>query len=316
MSTTYGSFTPAERAQARSTDLAEFLRRQGYDLKREGRGFIWMNGCEKVSVQGNLWYNQYTREGGDAIDFARRFFDCPDYPSAVRLLLGADVGVAVINPQKQEKKKEQKPFTLPPANSDMHRIYAYLMKQRGIDRDVIHAFTHAKLLYEEATYHNCVFVGYDENGIARHAHKRGTTTGSRFKCNADGSNPQYSFHWSGSSERLFVFEAPIDLMSYISMYPQDWQKDNYVALCSVAPIAARQMIEQRPELRQIILCLDNDDAGNSACLRIAKELKERYSSVSVYRLSPEHKDFNEDLQAWRAEQETMESEVAVGCLVL
>ncbi|HBF15928.1 MAG TPA: hypothetical protein DDW30_09695, partial [Clostridiales bacterium] len=115
MSTTYVSFTPAEREQARATDLAEFLRRQGYDLKREGRGSVWMNRGEKISVQGNLWYNQYTREGGDAIDFARRFFDCSDYPSAVRFLLGADVGVAVINPQKQEKK-EPKPFALPPAN--------------------------------------------------------------------------------------------------------------------------------------------------------------------------------------------------------
>lgn len=314
MSTTYVSFTPAEREQARSTDLAEFLRRQGYDLKREGRGFIWMNECEKISIQGNLWYNQYTREGGDAIDFARRFFDCPDYPSAVRFLLGTDVGAVAVT--ATQKKKEPKPFTLPPANSDMHRVYAYLMKQRGIDRDVIHAFTHAKLLYEEAIYHNCVFVGYDERGTARHAHKRGTTTGSQFKCNADGSNPQYSFHWSGTSERLFVFEAPIDLLSYITMYQQDWQRDSYVALCSVAPIAAKQMIEQNDQLRQIILCLDNDDAGNSACLRIAKELKERYPPVSVYRLSPEHKDFNEDLQAWRAEQEMTESGVTVGCPVL
>ena len=73
---------------------------------------------------------------------------------------------------------------------------------------------------------------------------------------------------------------------------------------------------KRPELRQIILCLDNDDAGNSACQRITKELKERYPAVSVYRLPPEHKDFNEDLQAWRTEQETMESEVTVGCPVL
>ena len=190
------------------------------------------------------------------------------------------------------------------------------MKQRGIDRDVIRAFTHAKLLYEEATYHNCVFVGCDESGTACHAHKRGTTTGSQFKCNADGSNPQYSFHWSGTSERLFAFEAPIDLLSYITMYPQNWQRDSYVALCSVAPIAAKQMIEQNDHLRQIILCLDNDDAGNRACLRIAKELKERYPAVSVYRLSPEHKDFNEDLQTWRAEQKITESEVTVGCPVL
>ena len=39
MSTTYGNFTPAERERVRATDLAEFLRRQGYDLKREGRAF-------------------------------------------------------------------------------------------------------------------------------------------------------------------------------------------------------------------------------------------------------------------------------------
>ena len=198
----------------------------------------------------------------------------------------------------------------------MHRIYAYLMKQRGIDRCLPYDSTHSILLYEEASYHNCVFVGCDESLIARHAHKRGTNTGSSFKCNADGSNPQYSFHWSGTSERLFVFEAPIDLLSYITMYPQDWQRDSYVALCSVAPIAAKQMIEQNDRLRQIILCLDNDDVGNSSCLRIAKELKKRCPFVSVYRLSPKHKDFNEDLQAWRTEQEMTESEVTVGCPVL
>lgn len=54
-------------------------------------------------------------------------------------------GGAVINPQKQEKKKEQKSFALPPANPDMHRIYAYLMKQREIELDVIHAFTIPKI---------------------------------------------------------------------------------------------------------------------------------------------------------------------------
>ena len=61
-------------------------------------------GGEKVSIQGNLWYNQYTREGGDAIDFARRFFDCPDYPSAVRFLLGANVGAVAVT--ATQKKKE------------------------------------------------------------------------------------------------------------------------------------------------------------------------------------------------------------------
>ena len=32
--------------------------------------------------------------------------------------------------------------------------------------------------------------------------------------------------------RLYVFEAPIDLLSYI-LHPQDWQAHSYVALCGV-----------------------------------------------------------------------------------
>ena len=51
-----------------------------------------MRGGEKISIQGNLWYNQYTREGGDAIDFARRFFDCPDYLTAVHRNRRYDMG--------------------------------------------------------------------------------------------------------------------------------------------------------------------------------------------------------------------------------
>ena len=37
----------------------------------------------------------------------------------------------------------------------MRRMYAYLMRQRHIDREVISYFVHEKLLYEDK-HHNCV----------------------------------------------------------------------------------------------------------------------------------------------------------------
>ena len=77
----------------------------------------------------------------------------------------------------------------------MRRVYAYLMQQRRIDRAVITAFVRAGLLYEGAKYHNAVFVGFDEHGVARHAHKRSTNSGGKvFRLNVEGSDPRYSFH--------------------------------------------------------------------------------------------------------------------------
>ena len=32
--------------------------------------------------------------------------------------------------------------------------------------------------------------------------------------NKPSSTPEYSFHWSGKSDRLYLFEAPIDMLSY------------------------------------------------------------------------------------------------------
>lgn len=44
----------------------------------------------------------------------------------------------------------------------MRRIYAYLLKERHLDREVIQHFIHNKLIYEDAEYHNIVFVGLEE----------------------------------------------------------------------------------------------------------------------------------------------------------
>ena len=100
----------------------------------------------------------------------------------------------------------------------MWRVYGYLLQRRGIDKEVPDAFAYRNLVYECERYHNAVFVGTDKAGTVRHIHKRSTAAQGGFKGNAPGSSPEYSFHWHGGGDVLYLFEAPIDMLSFISLY--------------------------------------------------------------------------------------------------
>ena len=128
------------------------------------------------------------------------------------------------------------------------------------------------MIYESADYHNTVFVGKDKDGVSVHAHKRGSGSESSYKGNVAGSNPKYSFHWNGGNDRLFVFEAPIDMLSFISMHKEGWQKNNYAACCGVSDQVLWQMMKDNPNISKVYLCLDNDEAGQSAAKRISDKL--------------------------------------------
>lgn len=223
MSARYIHFTDAQKEQARQTDLVSLLKSQGEKLKRSGSEYEWRDGSQKVTVRGNLWFHQYERTGGDAVDFVRRYYG-KTYPEAVEYLLSGSNRTLVTSPPVV---REAKPFDLPPKNNRMSRVYAYLIRRRKIDKDVLDAFVRKEMIYESADYHNAVFVGFDTDGVPRHAHKRGTGSQSSYKGNIGGSLPEYSFHWHGQSDRLYLFEAPIDLLSFISMNKDEWQQHSY-----------------------------------------------------------------------------------------
>ena len=292
----YIHFTEEQKLAARETDLAAFLQRRGEELKRSGSEYEWRDGAQKVTIRGNVWFHQYERVGGDAIDFVRRFYAL-DYPEAVELLLDGRSGFKKPTQRTAIQQKPIKEFILPKKNNTMHRVYAYLLQQRGIDREVLNVFVRERMIYECAEHHNAVFVGYDPNGVPRHAHKRGTNSQSSYKGNQDGSRPEFSFHWRGKSEILYLFEAPIDLLSYVSMHKENWKDHNYAAACGVSDHVLWQMMKDNPNLNHVCLCLDNDEAGQAANQRIAAKLNTHGISNEV--LIPTHKDWNEDiLYSW------------------
>ena len=286
---TYIHFTKEQREQARRTDLANFLIGQGEKVRKSGSEYEWLDGSQKVTIRGHLWYHQYEQKGGDAVDFVRRFYN-KDYAEAVQMLLNNGGSQIITSPPIE---KEHKLFELPPRNDRMSRVFSYLLLTREIDKDVLFEFVKNKMIYESAYYHNVVFVGYDLNGIPRHAHKRGTVTNNPYKGNVAGSQPEYSFHFNGTSEKLFLFEAPIDMLSYISMHKKNWKEHSYAASCSVSDRVLFQCLKDNPNIKNVFLCFDNDEAGQTANKRIADKLNSMNIKSEI--LIPIHKDWNEDL---------------------
>lgn len=286
---TYIHFTKEQREQVRRTDLANFLISQGEKVKKSGSEYEWLDGSQKVTIRGHLWYHQYEQKGGDAIDFIRKFYN-KDYAEAVQMLL-SNYGGQIVNLQTTER--EQKPFILPPRNDRMSRVFSYLLLTRGIDKDVLFEFVRRKMIYESADYHNAVFVGYDSSGKPRHANKRGTVTNNPYKGNAAGSQPEFSFHWHGTSDKIYLFEAPIDMLSYISMHKENWKEHSYAASCSVSDRVLFQCLNDNPNIKNVFLCFDNDEAGQTANKRIADKLNSMNVKSEI--LIPIHKDWNEDI---------------------
>lgn len=122
MHTQYIHFTEEQKQTARQIDIAEMLRSQGETVNAPVRSMSGVTAAAKVTIRGNLWFHQYERQGGDAIDFVRRFYN-KSYPEAMEYLLGDSNGALVTSPPVV---KEMKPFELPAPNNNMRRAFAYL----------------------------------------------------------------------------------------------------------------------------------------------------------------------------------------------
>lgn len=284
----YIPFSQEQKEQAAATDLEAFLQSRGERLIRSGREKR-LASDHSVTIHGSRWYDHAEQRGGNAISFLQRYYNM-SFPEAMKSLLGGDFKPI------ERAQPEPKPFVLPEANSDMRRVFAYLTKTRGIDNKVLSAFAHDKLIYEDSKYHNAVFVGKDESGIPRHAHVRSTNShGKTFRINIDSSDPRYSFHHVGSNGSLLVFEAPIDLLSHISLYQSNWQENSYVACCGTSIQPVLKMLELMPQADTVLLCLDNDEAGQKSNCRMTEQLEAE--GLTVIPQIPKMKDWNDDLLA-------------------
>lgn len=293
-------FTDEQIIRANNIDIADMLQKQGEKIKKSGKDYRWER-HDSVLVRGNKWFRHSRQEGGGPIQFIQYFYGM-SYADAVKYLIDGEEGAMFI---QSSSKPEPKPvFKEPKLSKNMHRTFAYLVKTRMIDADIVEYFVNEKKILETEEYHNVAFCGYNENGEMKQMHLRSTLPGNRFFLDVEGSDKQYYFRHVGTNENVFVFEAPIDMLSYIALNKDDWQENSYVCLGGVAIDALKNILESNEHILNVYLCVDRDEAGDKTVRRIGDELDEM--NYKWERILPENKDWNEDLISQKEQTENFE----------
>ena len=282
------TYTQAQIDKANAVDLEKFLRAQGETLVRSGKEYRW-KAHDSLTVCGNKWFRHSQSKGGFPVDFVMEFYG-KSFPEAVQMLTGEPGEV-----QPEADPTPSPAFRLPLRNVTNANILNYLTQERKLSPSLVNFFIAAGDIYEDAAHHNVVFVGRDADGHPRYASSRGIR--EKFRQDAAGAEKAFGFAHRGTDKQLLVFEAPIDLLSFIELFPKNWQQHNYLSLGGVSGKALRQFLSERPDVERVFLCLDADKAGEDACKRLAALLPD---TVSVTRIQPCMKDWN-DVLVHRAE---------------
>ena len=282
------TYTQAQIDRANAANLEDFLRAQGETLVRSGKEYRW-KAHDSLTVCGNKWFRHSQSKGGLPVDFVMEFYG-KSFPEAVQMLIG--------EPGKAQPEADPAPspaFRLPLRNVTNANILNYLTQERKLSPSLVNFFIAAGDIYEDATHHNVVFVGRDADGHPRYASSRGIR--EKFRQDAAGAEKAFGFAHRGTDKQLLVFEASIDLLSFIELFPKNWQQHNYLSLGGVSGKALRQFLSERPDVERVFLCLDADKAGEDACKWLEALLPD---TVSVTRIQPCMKDWN-DILVHRAE---------------
>ena len=293
-------FSDEQLQRASGIDITAMLQGQGEKLKKQGRVYRWMR-YDSTVIDRNRWYRHSREIGGGPIQFMQYFYGM-DFVDAVKYLLDGEEGAEFVQASRTPELKL--PFTPPKLSKNMHRTFAYLIKTRKIDADIVQHFVNEKKIFETEEYHNVAFCGYDEKGEMKQMHLRSTLPGNRFFMDIDGSDKQYYFRHIGTNNDVYVFEAPIDMLSYITMNTENWQESSYVCLGGVAIDALKNVLNTNKQISNVYMCVDRDDAGDKTVKRIGDELNEM--GYEWERILPENKDWNEDLTAGSEQTENFE----------
>ena len=307
-------FTEEELLIAKTADLVDVAASLGYTTKRIGK-YYTLKEMDSIRIYNRShwfrWSRQYDKghNGGSQIDFLKEFAGL-DVKEAVFWLLDfvgyrrLDVKTeASLTHQVSAVKKERVQFQLPQANFNNNLLYSYLCNERGISRQVVDFFVNKELIYESRHYHNVVFKGNDKDGVTRFASMRGVfdSQGKPFKCDVAGNDKRYGFNVvRNNSSQLVVFEAAIDLMSYMDILSDN--ESNLLALGMLSDAPLETFLKEHPKIGFIRFCFDGDIPGRDATDSLMRKYFGMGYDVEDYPPPDGYKDINEWLVAQKNEE--------------
>lgn len=306
------NFTQDQLARAKTVNLLNYVDSHGYQTKKHGNTIKLVEGEHDSTLifpETNTWCDMSTGVGGDTVSFLTKH-EGKNMVSAVHELIGETFNPQNLFVKEAQQKREESPVSLPPKADDNKRAYAYLIKTRGLDRDIVDANIKNGNIYQSKEqfqkgdktliFNNCVFVGKDQDDKPQYASQRSMndSSGYNFKADVANSKKEFGFLLKGSekAEWLTVCESPIDALSVATlnkMRGENEGDEHILSLGGVSDKAIDKFLSTNPNIKVINIALDNDEAGRNAGERIKEKYSERgFNIIESY---PKLKDYNLDL---------------------
>lgn len=287
-------------ALARNTDVIAFFEKHcGFTFAHRG-GVYRCHQHQSLAVKNDRrsWYWHSKGLGGfGVLDYLMKAENMP-----FREAVEAASGITAATAQPRQEAEQPKTLVLPEKVGIPLRLYDYLCCKRGIDSEIVNTLLQKGNLYEDRRG-NVVFVGFDDHGKARFASLRGTYGDQRFRMDCAGSDKRYGWSMAACapSNRLYIFESPIDAMSQASLEnaatggTDAWKQHSRLSLAGTSDAALPFFLNQHSAARDLVFCLDNDPTGREASALMARKYADKGYTVRVQ--LPTGKDWSEDLQA-------------------
>jgi hypothetical protein len=305
-------YTEEELQKAKENNNAlQYALSRGYDLVREGNEYHLKEHDSMVFEMNGKWHWNSQDLHGHALDFIQQY-EGKDIKEAVCILSGTinqtpvgPIHNTVISPA------EKKEFVLPERADNFKNIFAYLIKERGIDEGLMKNLVNQNKIFQSKAYNNLVMVGFDSDNIARYASQRSTNSYTKvFKRDVAGSDKSYPFVIGGKeySDTVCVFESPIEAMSYWTLCKETGSNRINCHMLSLGGagvlLALDRFLPDHPQIKNIVVGLNNDskefghtiNAGENGTKKIVEKYGEKYH-VTLHQ--PHLNDWNDVLKNYR-----------------
>lgn len=274
-----------EKYQASQVSIMDYLQSHGYTCKRAGSQYIFpeIGDSFTVNPDKNCFYWFSHSVGGGPVQCLQAAFGM-DEDTAVRELIGDPQLIRSSpkykSPEKEKCNFERKNFVMPERADNCEKVYAYLTEHRKLSPQIIRDFVKRGMLYQGFTqfskeggkHENAIFLHLNDEGKPCGADVQGLCSFAKFKGVIPHDDTDKGFVYTKGdpkkSDTVYLFEAPIDLMSFVELHPEI-ENAKFVAMGGLKPSIAANYINDTS--LNVVSCVDNDNAGMAFNNRILKE---------------------------------------------
>lgn len=284
-------------------DLLEYL---GEDVIKKGTRYSLVK-HDSLIVKDSVYYWNSKHESGNAYKLLQSLYGFTDLEARKTIIDFLDAVSSkkfvpmdnkYISKNQNYKKKAKFDDELLLKVKNEKEIFEYLSNKRGIDKTTVQSLVENNLISIDE-HKNIIFQVRDKDLNYIGNEYFGTQDNIKFRRNmfAYGFNLTRLTHNLDTIKEIYIFESPIDLISYIEINQQNIflkykKNDENVRFLSLSGLKEEILDNYMDNIEKLNVCVDNDQAGEKFYL----VLKEKYPRIEIVREKSVLKDWNEDLK--------------------